>query len=493
MGNRYQNKVTPSRLKLYRRCARRFWYVYVGGLKEPSTPSLLLGSAVHLHAENFQIHGRMPSLVGLDGLQIPKGLQEEAPLIKRRSIPIAESLVQHLRRQPPENVEVWFGKKYRQAYFTGRADLVTKKGVQDIKTVSDVKWAHTEETALTDIQTLIYLWAFKRDHFRFLNVRTRKSSRVWTTDANIPRDLQLKALDHVYNTEIVGLLKVYKAADAGQVTPDIRDCHSFGRPCPFMGICSTAGGRDDFGSLELSEEEETLTAGWLDDMLEEDEDETETEKSKKGKKTEKSKKLQKLQKPKKPKKFQKPQKPQKLQKGDKAEKSKKGGKAKKKGREKPAEEVVSGHKDSEVLAGRGPADINGPGPEKSSASQEKRPEIAREAPRSKAESPSGFRYALYIDCTPLQGVPFTLLPAFLAPYLEEIERTAGDSEFEEGPNKHALMLPYKRGEARLMADLVQARSSLVGVCLVIRSREPFGQVAIAALSPAASVIVQGLA
>ncbi|KKM71139.1 hypothetical protein LCGC14_1433630 [marine sediment metagenome] len=149
--------ISPSQIKLWRDCKRKYGFKYIDKLREPTSPKMQFGTDVHAQLEQWLKKGKTPD-------STPEG-QVAKQGIRKDWLPSPGShlLVEHKLEIPlPELGDVTL---------IGYIDCVEPPDlarrmptVIDHKTTSSLNWALTEDELAADPQGLIYsVWAMQ--HF----------------------------------------------------------------------------------------------------------------------------------------------------------------------------------------------------------------------------------------------------------------------------------------------------------------------------------------
>lgn len=131
--------ISPTQIKTWQTCQRKWGYAYLEGKREPPTASTELGTAVHAHLERAYRDGTLPTAKEKSGeIALAYLASDDHDFVCGR------------------NVETPFtiGERWR-----GVIDILSENTVRDHKTTSDLKWSLTEATLLTDPQGVIYAQA----------------------------------------------------------------------------------------------------------------------------------------------------------------------------------------------------------------------------------------------------------------------------------------------------------------------------------------------
>ena len=139
----YQIKhVSPSQIKTWRTCQRKWWYEKVAGIRQETTPNQQLGTDVHSILEHYVENG----------VVIPDNF---AGQIAKAALPMVnmQSKCEHQFDIPLVD----------GILATGRIDFTAFGVIEDLKTTSSMRYAKTSEELKTDPQAIMYLWAAQRD------------------------------------------------------------------------------------------------------------------------------------------------------------------------------------------------------------------------------------------------------------------------------------------------------------------------------------------
>jgi len=156
--------ISPSQLRKWQSCPRSWGIEKLCGVRSPPTQSLMVGTKVHEHLENFITSHTLPPTGQL--IHDPEHRKEpkDPGALARLALPILREL--------PSNTQVEEDCRFEAdgiAWF-GRVDLQYKTShgvpvVWDHKTSSDPrKWGLTNRTLPYDVQALVYAkWKFTQD------------------------------------------------------------------------------------------------------------------------------------------------------------------------------------------------------------------------------------------------------------------------------------------------------------------------------------------
>ena len=161
-----QIRVSPSQIKVKRRCERKWAFKYIDRLPEPTTAKQQFGTDGHTHMENWIKEGRVPpnNETGNVAKQLIRGdfLPQPSP---------------HLKEWVEKFVSIPMTHIHEKAKIIGYSDLIVPPDladpvpiVIDYKFTSSLRWAMTKNDAKEDPQSLIYakygMLTFKTDRAR---------------------------------------------------------------------------------------------------------------------------------------------------------------------------------------------------------------------------------------------------------------------------------------------------------------------------------------
>lgn len=232
-------RVSPTQIKMWLECPRKWFYSYVLQQKQPPTEALKVGTAVHSHLERWLL-----------------GEPEE----RDQYWPLALAIMESGYIEPgPHIIGVELATTKRSPIgfgdtgvtLNGRIDVVERREdgglvITDFKTTSAKKWVKSEEELKQDIQALCYgRWAslaFSGCNpttpltFRliYVNKKTRAVYEVRT-------EITLRELHNGWTrfTEIVKEMKAAKspATDIVNIRPDRSACSNYGG-CHVLRTCT---------------------------------------------------------------------------------------------------------------------------------------------------------------------------------------------------------------------------------------------------------------
>lgn len=231
-------RVSPSQIKEYEQCPRKWYFAKVQGLPVVSRnqKSLDFGSALHKEIENFILEAKpLTSPLAKLGLEY---------------IPTTQGLLVETRVEDP-----WVAAA--GIHVDGYIDLVVPGPVPEIidwKTTSDIdKWGKTSQELRTDVQMLTYAkWAhakYDADEVRLSHVQFQTKGRPWVSKKSTV--LTLDETNRAWlsvNHQVTQMI-----ADAGKKTPaevhgNTNSCDNYGG-CPFQHVCPSHTRGKDMASL----------------------------------------------------------------------------------------------------------------------------------------------------------------------------------------------------------------------------------------------------
>lgn len=206
-------------------CARRGWFKYVLGVKEPTTPEMTRGT--HLHAMNETYLREGMRLLGT----------EEQTAWFNAGRPYLDTLPRTaLRVEQP--MPPGFTVEGIPVSEMSKCDVVTEVGIIDWKTTSDIeRYGKTPGQLATDVQMLIYAKAFHPEAPLVTLTHGQYQTKGKSLFRAVSVELTREELDKNYNKVIIprvaAMREVAKATEAKAVTPNRDAC----RRCPHQGIC----------------------------------------------------------------------------------------------------------------------------------------------------------------------------------------------------------------------------------------------------------------
>lgn len=222
--------VSVSQVETYSLCARKWWLNKIASQHIPQHPSAALGSQVHASVEAF---------VKGEGTDIHRLAQHHL------------GLLEELRDDPGTAVEVSFEELLPRPIsikLVGKIDILNLRRdpplVLDWKTLSDQKWAKTEEELASNPQLLTYakhvsdvLPDARMVRVGHATIPTKVGiGRGTYRTTDVTREAVL-AYRHDTFLPIVGQMKETALLEApADVPPTLSACSAFGG-CPFRGMC----------------------------------------------------------------------------------------------------------------------------------------------------------------------------------------------------------------------------------------------------------------
>jgi hypothetical protein len=215
-------EVSPSQIKLARKCLRRWAFKYQEGYREAETEQQAFGKRFHTILENYL----------RDGTPIPGDSPEGR---------LAQIGLVHLPPPGTGYVEDGFRFDMGDFDFIGFVDWIRKDGqeVKDHKTTSNFKWALTSDELLKDPQGILYAAAghdlgpikLTWDYYR-----TKGAAKFKRVEADFSR-WQLCDEFGKLTEETRGLVQL-KSTKTLELPPSPEACFSYGRPCPHLDKCN---------------------------------------------------------------------------------------------------------------------------------------------------------------------------------------------------------------------------------------------------------------
>ena len=166
--------ISPSQIKTWRQCRRKWWYEKVAKIRQPSTKSQQLGTDVHELLEHYVEHGKVlpDTLAGEIARAALPMVNMDAKCEHQFTIPLIDDIVA-----------------------TGRIDFTNVGVIEDLKTTSDMRYAKSSEELRSDPQAIIYLWAAQNDdvlsffgpinRFSHLIVQTKAPHKIRRVDCEL--------------------------------------------------------------------------------------------------------------------------------------------------------------------------------------------------------------------------------------------------------------------------------------------------------------------
>lgn len=224
--------VSASSIKLYEACPTRWYYRYVIGDKEESTPAMELGTKVHSYLEDYLVTGRMPDLNETAGEIASAGLY----LLDRTRDKQVELALDTL--QVPGQLIPFKG--FIDCLYS-KCDLEDFPEILDHKTTSGWRYAKSPDELALDTQLIIYAkhvlahcdsTKVRLSHIAYLTkppYEAKKSSIVVT------REHVDKVFEKIY-TKVEEMLESAKKP-AETLPKNDKQCYSYGKRCPYYTQC----------------------------------------------------------------------------------------------------------------------------------------------------------------------------------------------------------------------------------------------------------------
>lgn len=226
-------RISASQISLFESCNRKWYYERVLGLKTPTTASQALGTAVHTHAEEWLLQGKLPPDTPA-GRILRAGLAH-LPVPKTAGLRVEEEFTLHV--PTPDDIE---------ASLIGYKDIYLP-GVQvwDIKTTKSDRYIKEPEELYNDIQAGIYGYNALQEAPELTNIPlkwvyylTTGAPRCIPVSVQMDRAQANKSMDRAADMATkAGRLKVLQPK-AEDVEPNTRACSAFGG-CPHRSYCAT--------------------------------------------------------------------------------------------------------------------------------------------------------------------------------------------------------------------------------------------------------------
>lgn len=237
---------SPSKFNVLDLCARKFYGVEVEKWKLPDSPSKDFGTDVHaLVAAWLTAPGAMPDVDSdIDWQQDDKQRAVNVALSLLPLVPAMGSLTK-------DNVERWSEYPLNGSVHRGRVDFFhwdTERWavINDIKTLSDLRYVRTAQELESDWQAVSYaLWAMgylaaEDVTVKFLYVRTRPPHYTRVVEVQWSR----KDRDNLYKLVVAEKAKmdavVANYGSFAEVPPTETACGAYGG-CPFRMQCAVLG------------------------------------------------------------------------------------------------------------------------------------------------------------------------------------------------------------------------------------------------------------
>lgn len=287
----HPDELSKSQIEAWSRCRRYWGFRYIHKLPAPQNRYAAEGVVLHLMAEEWLRHGKLPAVNSL----APASPESRAAIALEAMIPLMPR-----PGHPGLEKESEFHFTVDGPGFTG-ADGIGYMGAQDVaapdtagfapewfgaslsggtltglpligdwKSTSDLKWALTPEELQDDVQFTIYgssaLIKYPQAQavagnwvYGVRGKRQAKFVRVVVPREHIQRNM---VGVHATGKEIVHLRvwahDVRNGFDANNLQPDTNACYSFGQPCPYRAYCKLTP-EDGLRGIDLGRTDDTMT------------------------------------------------------------------------------------------------------------------------------------------------------------------------------------------------------------------------------------------
>jgi hypothetical protein len=169
--------ISPSQIKTWRQCNRKWWYEKVAKIRQPTTKGQQLGTDVHELLEHYVEHGKVlpDTLAGEIARAALPMVNMDAKCEHQFTLPLIDGIVA-----------------------TGRIDFTNVGVIEDLKTTSNMRYAKSSEELRSDPQAIIYLWAAQNDaalsffgpinKFSHLIVQTKAPHKIRRVDCELSNE-----------------------------------------------------------------------------------------------------------------------------------------------------------------------------------------------------------------------------------------------------------------------------------------------------------------
>lgn len=232
--------ISPSQIKTYATCPRKWWFEKIAGIRAPETPNLALGTLMHSQNEAWYEDGTIPEHPSCQKVvQLPEAPPRSADIL-------IEEPRNYVMNLSLEGVPV-----------KGRIDLIRPPDdngqflVVDWKSTKDWRYIKSPEELARDPQCAIYLkygltrWPEATSglfmHGYMHTVLKKGGARASLADPKTPEEIE-EAFDTLRKT-VVLMKETAKAEVAEDALPNRSACGDFGG-CYYMkqGLCPGSGG-----------------------------------------------------------------------------------------------------------------------------------------------------------------------------------------------------------------------------------------------------------
>lgn len=225
--------LSPSQIKMFRACQRKWAFRYVDGVPADSNRFAKLGSEVHKVLEDWLGQGVAPDIETDAGRIAAAGLKHLPP--------------------PHPDLEVEAHVKYPRAddiALHGYCDLIEPESgdeppvITDHKTTVHFKWAKTEEDLRGDVQATVYAAAVLHvSHsdevvLRWVYYRTRGKAASKLVQVRLSRDDVEAAMEPIDETAREIYAAREAALPAAETDYNAEECNAFGG-CDYLALCDT--------------------------------------------------------------------------------------------------------------------------------------------------------------------------------------------------------------------------------------------------------------
>lgn len=248
--------ISPSQIKAYRTCPRRFTFRYIEGLKEPSSDAMEHGKAMHLQLENYVLRGQTPRHAHALSV-IPHGPRPLTALAERKVVwPAAASYGHPLGPEPLPwdylGIIDFTGVLLSLANM--RLSPFMEPGAPvlfgDYKFTSNLKYALEvykgllvdRETLKVDPQSTMYADYFFQNGWtditgKWIYTQTKGRTRTVPVVVRFERQAVDDAMGCIHD-EASRIHKIYQIRPkANEVRYDRGGCMAFHKPCPHLSYC----------------------------------------------------------------------------------------------------------------------------------------------------------------------------------------------------------------------------------------------------------------
>jgi hypothetical protein len=251
--------ISPSQIKTFHGCGRRWWYEKRKSLVEAESASTRLGTVLHALVEAHVLMLSGPKRAEhIRNSTRPK--RQSDPFIPPSTNEIlqAEGLFAHGLKNglvpPPIGPDAPVEQQFQFPYpglgesgINGRIDFKDPAArlIVDYKTTSDPRYAETEESLPTNDQAVCYAKALLDEvggedpitvEFRYF--RTKKLQESWVVRIEMsPAEIKAK-WETLILSVVDQMLAYYNQDDPESVPCEASNCNAFGRKCPAFDVCS---------------------------------------------------------------------------------------------------------------------------------------------------------------------------------------------------------------------------------------------------------------